>query len=74
MEAPDKAEGAKIYRLKLGLSCETLYKVQYSFYLFHTCSTKHTPRWERDGVVVERPSRNREVLGSVSTSVTMLCP
>ena len=29
---------------------------------------------EHGGIVVERPTPNREVLGSISTSVTMLCP
>ena len=29
---------------------------------------------ERGGVVVERQTPNREVLGSIPTGVTMLCP
>ena len=30
--------------------------------------------WERSGVVVERRTPNREVLDSIPTGVTVLCP
>ena len=43
-------------------------------FLQFTCIKMHLQFRERGGVVVERRTLNREILGSIPTGVTVLCP